>query len=181
MDTFPHGVHDAHLQRGNPHLTADADDETIAERADLILRTPSEVIDLLAELADNSNPQRVPLTNGLFVPGECAGPQLLAALLDPRYGVAALGEQPRAVCLSEGLCFTHPKRSDRGTGMGYWQTLLLMFPLGVFGFRAGAWTYWRMWRMRRGELAPGWGEAFSAAWYSTSGAAIAMIFYRPGA
>ena len=65
--------------------------------------------------------------------------------------------------------------------MGYWQTLLLLYPLSVIGFRAGAWTYWRMWRKRRGEPAPGWGEAFCVSWYCTSGAATAMLFYRPGA
>lgn len=63
--------------------------------------------------------------------------------------------------------------------MSYWQTLLLMYPLGVLGFRAGAWMNWRMWSKQRGEPAPGWGEAVSASWYSTSGAAIAMLFYKP--
>lgn len=65
--------------------------------------------------------------------------------------------------------------------MGYWQTLLLMYSLGVIGFRAGAWTYWLMWRKRRGEPAPGWSEAFGAAWYSATGAAVAMLFYAPAA
>jgi len=65
--------------------------------------------------------------------------------------------------------------------MSYWQTLLLLYPLSALGFLAGAWTYWRMWRKRRGVPAPRLSEAFSAAYYATSGAAVAMLFYRPGA
>jgi hypothetical protein len=65
--------------------------------------------------------------------------------------------------------------------MGYWQTLLLMYPLSVVGFRAGEWSYWWLRRRHSGEKSPGWGEAFSASWYSATGAATAMLFYRPGA
>ncbi|MGL4576891.1 MAG: hypothetical protein ACRCV9_19040, partial [Burkholderiaceae bacterium] len=65
--------------------------------------------------------------------------------------------------------------------MSYWQTLLLMYPLGVIGFRAGAWSYWRLRGRKNGAQVGSWREAFSDSFSSTTGAAVAMIFYVPGA